>query len=182
MKKRGLVRINNKLQQDDEICYNEPEHDKLYGYGVPITINAAREIIKNFWDNLINNGPIDFNGKLAFTFGKETLLSLLSQEGCEGIRFYFAMKSEKDWPQEKPKPPYWVDGITLVAVGVNNQKEIGAKNDFIIENIDTQLNDDDPKTTIGGGSADTCPPFPGSKAADITTLFNKYKATKLHVK
>ncbi|MFN8254500.1 MAG: hypothetical protein U0W24_02345 [Bacteroidales bacterium] len=122
-----------------ELEYEEQDDNKLPGYGTPISIEMAREIIKNYRDYVNNDKKVPH----AFTFGKESLLAILSQPGCEGIRFYLAKK------EENPGIDGWKKGITLVAIGVKpdidpntaigHEPEIGAEpgKKYLDEDLDT---------------------------------------------
>lgn len=73
--------------------------DCITGKGSNLTKGAVKTlVIDGVWDPMLKQFStllsdiekqtlLDTN--LAITFGKETLLHLLSQKGCEGIRFYF---------------------------------------------------------------------------------------------
>ncbi len=169
--KDGLIRKKGKLEPSG-ITYQWPKHHKLYGFGAPISVNGARGLIKNFWDALRKRKMeefIDFKKTPAFTIGKESLLWLLSQENCEAVRFYFALKSEADWGGKGEKPANWSDGLTLVAVGVkNDEKEIIDGDDFLINCIEKKEIPDDGMRKLkdatnpdDGGVVETIPPAPG---------------------
>ena len=65
-------------------------------------------------------------------FGKEALLFLLGQAGCEGVRFYYCMG-----PNEKP---------SLVLVGVNiEEKDLGEETGTIYDPESTNVPDKDPQ-------------------------------------
>ena len=153
--RRGMYREGEQLKPGADLKYPDPNHGSLYAYGEPLSLNGARGLIKNFLDILAKpeNAAMKafFEEKVAFTFGKEALLALLAQENCEGIRFYLAHKDEKDWDSTGgvQPPEYWVDGITLAAVGVKKGKtqdaqDIGAdKGEFIVSGyLDGPISDD----------------------------------------
>lgn len=56
------------------------------GLGMPITARFLREIVKNYI-TAMNPKPQDM---MAGTFGKESILHILSQEECDGIRWVLA--------------------------------------------------------------------------------------------
>ncbi len=73
------------------------------GEGQPITLVAAQEMVGRYHQLLRNRltearekGTEDeiLDEVVAVTFGKETLLLLLSQAGCEGIRFYLCKNQD----------------------------------------------------------------------------------------
>lgn len=182
--KDGLIRKNGKLEPSG-INYQWPKHNKIYGFGAPISVNGARGLIKNFWNALKKKKIeefVDFKKTPAFTIGKESLLWLLSQENCEAVRFYFALKSESDWCGKGEKPDNWSDGLTLVAVGVkNDEKEIIDGDDFLISSIEKKEIPDDGNTLLkyatnpgDGGVVETIPPAPGdSKICNTVVSFLK---------
>lgn len=182
--KDGLIRKKGKLEPSG-INYLWPKHNKVYGFGAPISVNGARGLIKNFWAALKKKKMeefIDFKKTPAFTIGKEPLLWLLSQENCEAVRFYFALKSEADWGGKGEKPANWSDGLTLVAVGVkNNQKEIIDGVDFLISGIEKKEIPNDGERKLkdasnpdDGGVVETIPPTPGdSKICSIVSSYLK---------
>lgn len=166
-RKNGLLRKNAKLQPAD-LSYNWPDRRKVCAFGAPISVNGAKGLIKNFW-NAVKAGKIesviDFRKTPAFTIGKESLLWLLSQENCEGVRFYFALKTEEDWCGQKDRPDNWQDGLTLIALGVkNDNKEIIDGSDYMINCIDKEIPDDSETVKSNpsdGGVVETIPPGPG---------------------
>lgn len=189
MKKQGLLRKEGKLHLD-ELSYQESQYDSLYAYGAPITLNGAKGLIKNYWEAIREKQPIDYSQVPALTFGKEALLSILAQKNCEGIRFYFAMKSDSDWGEAPDKKPdYWYNGVTLVAIGVENQiveedgkstlveKEIGTPNLFLAEELE-KVSDDNSKSANQGVIVETVPPGPGphvtGKENPLVKLFKNY--------
>ncbi|RPH33438.1 MAG: hypothetical protein EHM93_04850 [Bacteroidales bacterium] len=91
--------------------YRGRNHDAPYAYGTPITAKLAIHLIDNYWQTL--DKVRDKESEVAFVFGKDSLLSILSQEGCVGVKFYIAKKTN-DSSQ---------NGKTLVALGVNNEKQ-----------------------------------------------------------
>jgi len=184
-----MIRKEGKLLLH-ELSYQEAQHDSLYAYGAPITLNGAKGLIKNYWDAIRKKQPIDYSKVPALTFGKDALLSILSQKNCEGIRFYFALKSDNDWGGDPDKKPdYWYNGVTLVAIGVESQvvekdgktttveKEIGAQNLFIAEGLEV-ITDDNAKNANMGVIVETVPPGPGPhpsvKENPLMRLFKNY--------
>lgn len=166
MKKDGMSRKNGKLEKS-VLDYAEPNRARLNGFGAPITPNGARGLIRRFWEAIKKKEHIDFKQTPAFTFGKEGLLWLLSQEKCEGIRFYLAMKTDEDCDK---KPEYWHNGVTLVAVGVTDEDkvevEIGIKDKFLVEDIKS-ISDDGEKVMKSARILETIPPPPPHIVADI---------------
>ncbi|GEM_PF-2152121 len=92
------------------IDYKDHNHDKPYAYGIPITAKLAIHFIDNYWQTL--DKIEDKDSEVSFVFGKDSLLSILSQEGCVGVKFYIGKKNK-----ESSK-----NGKTLVAIGINEVK------------------------------------------------------------
>jgi hypothetical protein len=117
--------------------YPEPDPTKAYAHGQPTTVKGARTLIKNYWELIKKEMGEEIAKKenIAFTFGKEALLSILSQEECVGIKFYIGNRLESECPIDfKGK---WA-GKTLVSIGIRNdtsETEIGADIDYIARGI-----------------------------------------------
>jgi len=115
-----------------QLIYTKKDYSQLNGFGVRISGKMARKLIKNYWDD----NEVSENTTCAFTFGKESLLSILTQKNCEGIRFYLAKRKSGENS---------IVGTTLVAIGVKPEKdvdgndgndpEIGAKDEYIIKDL-----------------------------------------------
>jgi hypothetical protein len=97
---------------DSELIF--PIQDGPTGLGDPITADAAVEMITKWQAS-------NANANEAYVdFGKETLLLLLSQAGCEGVRFYFCKNHQ--------------DNISLILTGYDKDlREIDGSN---IGNLD----------------------------------------------
>ena len=132
--------------------YNEPDSTKAYAHGAPSSINGAKLLIKNYYEQIKTEmGKEAVNENIAFTFGKDALLAILSQENCVGIKFYIGKRIETERPVDFVGK--WA-GKTLVAVGTRNDKgetEIGAEVDYLARGID------DPTSTNTKGDDDTEP-------------------------
>lgn len=81
-------------------------------FGSPITEKVAQKLIQNYWDKLV--AGMDDNEVVSVTFGKDDLISILNQNDCIGIRFYYATRLAKDFDGDSEVK----NGITLVAVGL----------------------------------------------------------------
>jgi hypothetical protein len=132
------VELKNGKFANAELSFKGIDRSKVYGYGTPITISAAKKMIKNYWEFLkkLHKDPkqreATGHDNISLTIGKEALFSILAQEKCEGIRFYFAKKSNEEVASGH-KIENWDDGITLIAVGVDEKER------DIIENMDTEF-------------------------------------------
>lgn len=135
---------SNGFQTDKmlEFSYEEPPQ-YARGAGRVITRHAAHEmVVKKFWSDLVNSSPTDKT--IAVSFSKRLLLLILSQQKCEGIRFYFC-KRPKD-----PTNPESEMVNSLVLVGVDeNDKDLGATSGkSSIFNEVTPTRSSDPEPTI----------------------------------
>ena len=101
------------------------------GYGQFFTSIATKTIIQTYWDDLKRqaaNGNID-DKVVAIDMGKEMLLMILSQPGCEGIRIYHARGIEIIETGQTREYSIKDEGNnTLVAVGFDERgNELGVK-------------------------------------------------------
>ncbi|MEM9326968.1 MAG: hypothetical protein AAGA85_14975 [Bacteroidota bacterium] len=93
-----------------EYAFPKPK-GPLSNVGRPITFDTALRFIKEF----VNDKEIDREDVAAVTFDKDVLMLLLSQSGCEGIRFYFGKFPDSE-------------EMTLVLVGVDkNDNDLGTE-------------------------------------------------------
>lgn len=152
--------------------YNEPNSSKAYAHGDPVGVVGAKELIKNYWEQLKAEMGEDKAKKesIAFTFGKEKLLALLSQEDCVGVKFYIGKRISSERPDDFIGT--W-EGKTLVAIGVRGdaaETEIGARVDYLARGINDAIaqnnlkGDDDAQP---GLVVEMVPPF---SVADVPPL------------
>src|SRR5690606_14324228 len=64
-------------------------YDMSNGPGSPITAYAFKKMVKRYIDNATTIG--DTNRTAVVDFCKESILRVLGQCGCEGIRFWFVI-------------------------------------------------------------------------------------------
>lgn len=129
VKRRGIALDVNKKLDEAELTFNDQSDDDVCGYGRLIA-NDAAAIIINAYDEHISKMKGETQNK-AVTFGKEALLDILAQKGCEGIRFYFGKRSKDFW--EKGSKYSKFEGLTLVAVGVDaNNEDLGPTGGSIV--------------------------------------------------
>ncbi len=113
-----------------KIIHNLTSGNKPGGFGESITPEASRKMIFDFFGNSIANyfkiNPkaalpefIDFLKKenISVEFGKEALLRILTQEGCEGIRFSYCKNHKGE--------------SSIVAMGIENDKSNPGKASLI---------------------------------------------------
>jgi len=154
-----------KLEKDD-IGYKTPNHELLYGYGAPISLNLAIKLVQDYK----NDRPQDSEYPEAFTIGKQSLLSILSQENCEGVRFYLAEKdglvNDTLTPGEKIR---WKNGITLVAIGVKSIVDNTGEKKCVEIGVNESLSKEIDSGSFGmvtheedGFIIETIPPYNGS--------------------
>ncbi|GAB3693121.1 hypothetical protein GCM10027592_12670 [Spirosoma flavus] len=94
IKVAGIDYDGEKFVEAELIINLAPDGD-IRGAGKPITLNAAKVMIDSYLspviDDLKNPDKKEnaLKAPIAVYYGKETLMLLLSQSNCEGIRFYF---------------------------------------------------------------------------------------------
>ncbi|WP_339071648.1 hypothetical protein [Chitinophaga sp. 180180018-3] len=102
--------LNPNTQQLD---YNMPFTGDPGTTGMPVTVGAFFGMLNNFFKLLVDNPQYApaFQGRFYVDFSKASLFRILSQSGCEFVRFHFAV------PNADSK-------ISLVAHGLTADKEI----------------------------------------------------------
>jgi hypothetical protein len=153
--KNGYVLDENKKPVPGKLKYSAPENDKLNSYGGPISFGVAQYMIKRYREDEGTSNPF------GFTFGKEGLLSILAQDGCEGIRFYLG---KRDFSSD------FGEGITLLGIGVKkgeskdaylgNEPEIGVEKNYLIDDLDSPTSSTKGDDLQSGLIVETVPPFP----------------------
>lgn len=110
----------NGYETDKLLEFNYEEAPSYAKTGRVISTSAAHEmVVKKFWTDVANTSAIDKT--IAVTFSKRLLLLILSQQKCEGIRFYFCKR-----PID-PNNPGSQLVRSLVLVGVDEHKsDLGA--------------------------------------------------------
>lgn len=79
-------------------------YDMSGGPGVPISVYAFKKMVKRYIDNATQIG--DTNRTAVVDFCRESILRVLCQTGCEGIRFWFCI-------------PETGEGVSLALQGIN---------------------------------------------------------------
>jgi hypothetical protein len=100
----GQLVLKGLHQKDGNFSTGELTYDiqgGITGLGDPITADAAAEMLHK-WQTAIPDAQETY-----VDFGKETLLFLLSQAGCEGIRFYFCKNHN--------------DAFSLILIGLDKE-------------------------------------------------------------
>lgn len=93
-------------------------------FGETVTTKACREMIKNKFEAEIADLPANADKVYAVEFGREAILEILSQEGCEAIRFAFCKLDKGEGFLED----------SIVAIGIkSNQRPI--KEEYFTENF-----------------------------------------------
>ncbi len=106
-----------------EVSLNLGSANSVTGIGHPATPAAAQAMIRQYQQTITDPGAT-----LCVTMGRNAILRILSQEGCEGIRFYFAQSHKADG---SPMPPT----TGLVAIGVDaTVGDLGMKDEKTILN------------------------------------------------
>jgi hypothetical protein len=132
--KKGSIKMQGKTLKDDgdyddkEISFATQNDTDVCGFGLPVSLEAGKKMIDGFQKELIEEwadaksaladaNPVNKNEKeqivatlerhpIAITLGKESLLYIMSQKDCEGIRFYFCKNHDTE--------------LSLVACGVKS--------------------------------------------------------------
>jgi len=119
---QGIALDTSKKFDEAELTYEVQSDDDVCGFGRLIAHDAANVLIDAYHEHKVKLK--DEKQPKAVTFGKEALLTILSQKGCEGIRFYFGKRSKSLWQKECKYSKF--EGMTLVAVGVDaDNKDLG---------------------------------------------------------
>jgi hypothetical protein len=89
-------------------------------YGEPVDARLAVYYIKRLWETVKPEESKSWlyallDNSFGITMDKSTILQTLSQPGCEGIRFYLALR---DSQESNPSLP---GVLTLVTVGVDSE-------------------------------------------------------------
>lgn len=125
--KTGVDFVNGKLVTDQPLEYNLTSDDSPVGFGKTITPRAAtfmihqkiKENVQMLLDKLSKehitsqeqldkiNGHFS-NDRIAIEFGKESLLRILAQDECIGIRFTFCKNTAQS--------------DSIVAIGISEEK------------------------------------------------------------
>ncbi|SEW49902.1 hypothetical protein [Chitinophaga arvensicola] len=92
----------------EQLAYQMPFTGEPATYGMPITVAAYFGMLNNFYKFLIANPELIplFQGSYSVDFSKASLMRILSQEGCEYVRFHFAI------PEEDNKLSLVAEGLT----------------------------------------------------------------------
>jgi hypothetical protein len=135
----------------------------LTGEGMPVTRKAAKAMIRAHWNPIKErlDAAIEAKDKqaiedlldtnIAATFGKETLLFILSQENCDGLRFYFATKPTTVDGEDIPGG----GGLTIVVTGV---KEVDGKAIDLNTNESIMEEQTDSKAVANDRQGEVVPP------------------------
>lgn len=102
----GWDDVNGRFNNQAMVKANTPNHDFD---GKLTSLKAAIKLIDAYWRD--NRKPED---NVAIDFDKQSILTILSQENCSGIRFYFCKKEDNT--------------ISLVLVGINGENDLNYEN------------------------------------------------------
>lgn len=105
--KKSVLHFDGTNYVEKEETYQTQE-ETAADYGQTVTPAACRHMIDELFKSDLENITEKGNEPYAVEFGKDSLLRILSQSGCEGIRFAFCKKP--------------IDGTkTLVAIGIDSK-------------------------------------------------------------
>lgn len=77
--------------EDSNLSYKLTPENEVSGFGKMFSTSAAKALISPHWNSLTNDDK-SVEQIVATEIGREMLLLILSQRGCEGIRFYKAKR------------------------------------------------------------------------------------------
>lgn len=117
------VNASKGLKQDFSLDLNQP----VTVQNTLVTPWAGKEMIKEMFANIWESPEHD-NDTLAVEFDRQSLMLILSQNGCEGIRFNFCKFNKK---------------TTLVAFGIDKDSKLIGEEMFK-EKFDTKIMGGDP--------------------------------------
>ncbi len=103
--KKTALHFNGTNYVEKEETYQTQE-ETAADFGQTVTPAACRHMIDEFFKSELENLVTKGHEPYAVEFGKDSLLRILSQSGCEGIRFAHCKK-----PTDGTK--------TLVAIGID---------------------------------------------------------------
>jgi hypothetical protein len=92
----------------EQLIYRMPFTGDSATFGMPVTVAAYFAMLNNFYKFLIANPALIplFQGSYSVDFSKASLLRIISQEGCEYVRFHFAI------PEADNKLSLVAEGLT----------------------------------------------------------------------
>lgn len=161
----------NGLRDDAPLRHNFSQNNVIVGFGRSTTTRATRKLISHSYTEKFKTKLDKFKEKnpnateaeykkfiierimpekQAVEFGKETLLQILSQEDCIGIRFAFCMAPEKDTAGN------FIFKESILALGIKNEsgKSVPVKNERFKKN-DPPLDNDPIVKEKGNGKCYT---------------------------
>jgi hypothetical protein len=118
----------------EQLDYNMPFTDSSKEtYGMPVTVGAFFGMLNNFYLFLANNPAVakSFQDVYSVDFSKASLFRILSQQGCEYVRFHFAI----------PEPD---QRFSLVAQGLDANQEMIGVAQLMQKATDNRVFDTDP--------------------------------------
>ena len=146
----------------EQLDYRMPFTGNQQTYGMPVTVAAFFGMLNNFYLLLSENPSLAklFQGVFSVDFSKASLLRILSQEGCEYVRFHFAV------PEADNKMSLLAEGLDAngMQVGYQQLLQKAMDNDMVHD-------DDDPKREERGNGK-----HGGGGTVPIQALFDLLKA------
>ncbi|PSL43885.1 hypothetical protein CLV51_107197 [Chitinophaga niastensis] len=130
----------------EQLDYHMPFTGGTDTFGMPITFAAYLGMLNNFYTMLLNNPAAleIFQGIFSIDFSKASLLRILSQPGCEFIRFYFAI------PEANQKLSLLAEGIDIFGaqIGYDQLLTKATTNDMVHSSSDPSIEE---RGNGGGG-------------------------------
>lgn len=133
----------------EQLDYNMPFTQDPQTFGMPITAAAYFGMLNNFYLLLLQYPELQtaFQGAYFVDFSKASLLRILSQEGCEYVRFHFAV------PEANKQISLAAEGLTI------NQEQIGYAQLLAKATTNNMVHDTgDPKIEERGNGKKPIPP------------------------
>ena len=160
--------------EDADLSYSLSGEQEVSGYGKMFSTSAARALISPYWNSLAKTNLLDtekLEQIVATEIGKEMLMLILSQKGCEGIRFYKAKRLCNCSPIGADP-----EADTIVAVGMDEfGNDLGVPKSL---NVEAKNGLNDPMSIMSlpankdlsyGYCSECSPPPYGKKYTDIQT-------------
>jgi hypothetical protein len=130
----------------EQLDYHMPFTGGDDTFGMPVTFAAYLGMLNNFYKLLLSNPAAFeiFQGIFMVDFSKASLLRILSQEGCEFVRFHFAI------PEGDQKLSLLAEGLTLLGdqIGYDQMLSKATSNNMAHDMRDPKLEE---RGNGGGG-------------------------------
>jgi hypothetical protein len=141
----------------EQLDYRMPFTGDQQTYGMPVTVAAFFGMLNNFYLLLASNPSLAqlFQGVFSVDFSKASLLRVLSQEGCEYVRFHFAV------PEADGKMSLLAEGLDVngMQVGYQQLLQKATDNNMVHDTDDPKIEERGNGKRGGGGTVPIQPLF-----------------------